>query len=236
MARNSQTIAAAAIAGLMLTSCATTGLTGKTSSAANPTLDTQAATPLDRYRAVTRELIGQLDLAQHPGGRMSETQKVAVTDQMRHWAEGDGTLRVDFPANDPADGNSARMAQSITAFLIGLGANADRVQIGRYPSDNPASPVRITFHGVEAVGPDCRKGWDSFSSTGSNRTTEHFGCAMAANLAAMISNPRDLDHPTNETPADAARRGVVFGKYRKGEATSAAKDEQASGNVSQAVK
>ena len=58
----------------------------------------------------------------------------------------------------------------------------------------------------------------------------------AANLAAMISNPRDLERPSPDTPADATRRGVTLAKYRKGEQTSAAKDEQASGNVSQAVK
>lgn len=227
---------ATALAGLVLSSCASPQVAPRTAAVPNPTLNAEAATPLDRYRAVAQAVEGELNLAPHPGGRLSETQKLAVTEEIRQWQDGDGRIQVDIPANQPADGDSVRMAQSVAAFLISLGASADRISLGRYDSKSVAGPVRIRYHGTEAIGPDCRKGWDNFSATGANKTTEHFGCAVAANLAAMVANPRDLMRPAPETAADASRRGVIFAKYRKGEPTSAAKDEQASGNVSQAVK
>ena len=105
-----------------------------------------------------------------------------------------------------------------------------------YDATSSGAPVKITYRTLVAVGPDCRKGWDDMAATGSNRNYGHFGCAASANLAAMIADPRDLQHPAAEDPSDATRRGVTLGKYRKGEQTSAAKDDQASGAVSSSVK
>ena len=74
------------------------------------------------------------------------------------------------------------------------------------------------------------------AATGQNRAYAHFGCADAANLAAMVADPHDLTRPKTETPYDATRRETVLGKYRKGELTSSQKDDQATGAISQAVK
>ena len=54
-------------------------------------------------------------------------------------------------------------------------------------------------------------------------------------MAAQIANPEDLIRPRDSTPADAGRRDTVLGKYRKGDVTASAKDEQATGVVSKAV-
>ena len=51
----------------------------------------------------------------------------------------------------------------------------------------------------------------------------------------MIANPRDLLSPAPMDPSDATRRDNVLGKYRRGEVTSSAKDEQATGNIKAAV-
>ena len=52
----------------------------------------------------------------------------------------------------------------------------------------------------------------------------------------MIANPGDLLAPRPTDPSDAARRDTVLGKYRQGETTSASKDDQASGTVSEVAK
>ena len=56
------------------------------------------------------------------------------------------------------------------------------------------------------------------------------------NVAVQVANPGDLRGPSATTPADAQRRGVVLDKYRKGETTASARDEQAAGDVSKVVK
>ena len=66
-------------------------------------------------------------------------------------------------------------------------------------------------------------------------TLPSFGCATAMNLAAQIANPGDLVGPHRMDPADTGRRGVVFSKYRNGEKTSAERNGDASGAISQAV-
>jgi pilus assembly protein CpaD len=58
---------------------------------------------------------------------------------------------------------------------------------------------------------------------------------VTANLAAQVANPEDLLGPRDETPIDSGRRATVLDKYRKGEVTSSAKDEQSNGVVSKAV-
>ncbi len=237
MARTTSKLLLALLAGLSLTACATMpGGPAKATAEPNPTLDKHAATPLDQYRAATRAVGGHLALAPHPGGQLSDAQKQALSDLQANSGISDGPVVILIAASEPNSGDSQSTANATAAVLTKLGVAANQIRFGRYEADGAPPTVRIIYQTVEAIGPDCRKGWDDFSATGSNRATGHFGCALAANLAAMIANPRDLDRPTQETPADATRRGVILAKYRKGEQTTAAKDEQASGNVSQAVK
>jgi DNA-binding NtrC family response regulator len=61
------------------------------------------------------------------------------------------------------------------------------------------------------------------------------GPFVAVNLAAMIANPSDLvgDQPTD--PADIARRGIMFSKYRQGVRTSSERNNDASGAISTVV-
>jgi pilus assembly protein CpaD len=70
---------------------------------------------------------------------------------------------------------------------------------------------------------------------GTGARSAPLGCAVAVNLAAMIANPSDLvgDQPTD--PADIARRGIMFSKYRQGVRTSSERNNDASGAISTVV-
>jgi len=81
--------------------------------------------------------------------------------------------------------------------------------------------VLVGFDTVRAVVPTCGTAWTNLARTGSNAGQANFGCAVNANLAAQIANPRDIVTPRTMTPADAGRRAVVFDAYRKGEQTAA---------------
>ena len=55
-------------------------------------------------------------------------------------------------------------------------------------------------------------------------------------MAAQVANPADLVRPADLAPADAQRRVYALDKYRKGEVTSSAADDQAKGVVSSVAK
>ena len=59
-----------------------------------------------------------------------------------------------------------------------------------------------------------------------------FGCSNQHNLAAMISEPRDLMTPRGMTPADATRRGTVINTYEKAQSTASAKSQDQNANLS----
>ncbi len=96
----------------------------------------------------------------------------------------------------------------------------------------PGAPLLASYDRFDAQGPNCSSGWGDLTATGHNSTFGHFGCAVTANVAAQIANPRDLIAPAVMTPGDNVRRAVVLDKYRRGEVTSSAKDDQADGKTS----
>jgi pilus assembly protein CpaD len=235
-------ITALAASALLLGACASGGgrhaaVPTRPTKAVNPTFDPKARTELDRYRAATRETDGELSLAQHPNGRLSDAQKSALISlaQANLGPEG-STFVIRTATGETNFGDAAQTARAAAEVMRSAGIAPSRILMDHFDAQGSGAPIKITYRTIEAVGPDCRKGWDDLSASGSNRVYGHFGCASTANLAAMIANPRDLQHPAADDPSDATRRGVVLGKYRKGEQTSTAKDEQASGAVSSSVK
>lgn len=99
----------------------------------------------------------------------------------------------------------------------------------------PADIVTINLTTYAARTYACNQGWENLTATGANRPYSNFGCAVTSNMAAMIADPRDLAHPQAPTPTDATRKSEILDKYRKGDVTSSAQDEQSKGNVSTAI-
>jgi pilus assembly protein CpaD len=106
---------------------------------------------------------------------------------------------------------------------------------GYDPGSAGPAPVVVGFERYQAAVPKCNRDWTSVTNTAENGVDPNFGCAVSANMAAMIANPEDIDHPATMTDIDAARREAVLSKYRAGATTSTAKDDQANGAVSTAV-
>jgi pilus assembly protein CpaD len=59
-----------------------------------------------------------------------------------------------------------------------------------------------------------------------------FGCSNQHNLAAMVSDPRDLITPRGMGPSDATRRETVIGTYEKAQSTAAQKSADQSATLS----
>jgi len=214
-------------AALALTACAS----GPTTAAgpASPTvLDSWAA----RVQVVAQP--DEIRLAPHPTG-MSGNQARALADFHARWVQAEGgVITVAAPVGTEGPG-AYRVSADARDFLVSQGAAPTQVQlIGYDPAGAPDAPIVVGFKRYVAVTPRCGD-WPSVTRTASNQPISNLGCAVAANMAAQVANPGDLVGARPMDPADAGRRTAVLGKYRAGEVTSTAKDEQASGAVSTAV-
>ena len=197
-------------------------------------LDPTPLNPTSRYSLQVEPGIERVALAVHDTG-LSANQTRALQDIAgRFHAEGAPVLRIEAPSGD--DPVASEMAWRIKGALEASGLSSYQVQVVTYVAPDPRAPVLVGFDTVRAVVPQCGTGWTSLTRTGSNAGYSNFGCAVNANLAAQIANPRDIVQPRTMTPADAGRRAVVFDHYRQGEQTAAPQEDLVSRTqVSRAV-
>jgi pilus assembly protein CpaD len=156
---------------------------------------------------------------------------------MAYQQEGHGSVIISRPSNGPDDISAMRAAADARAMMLAEGVDQNMIAEGTYDGTGARSaPLIISYRTYDAVVPNCPdiSHWD-FTDTWSNAALPSLGCAVAVNLAAMIANPSDLVGEQSMDPADTARRGIMFSKYRQGETTSASRNNDASGAISSAV-
>jgi pilus assembly protein CpaD len=212
------------------------GLAGCASAPTPDGFNKKPILPTENYSAKVVETPDQVALAVHVEG-VSAAQQAALAAFVDRWRSGGGGAVVLKTPTDAASADQARaMTYAVQSQLEMMGVPPDRIQLAAYVSGDPKTPVLVSFERASVTTPDCRGGWDNMTSTMSNEPYKHFGCALTANIAAQIADPRDLVNPPALAPGDNTRRQVVLGKYREGKTTASEKDDQASGAVSTAVK
>ncbi|MBO9707046.1 MAG: CpaD family pilus assembly protein [Caulobacter sp.] len=221
-------MAAAAVTVTGLAACASTA----PDPATTPRLDTQKWEQRVQVEAHPDEIL----LVPHAEG-LSLNQQQALDALLQRWLElGAREIVVSAPVGSAQADVAGRMAGFVRARLVGLGAPASAVRIVGYDATSaPNAPLKVGFLRHEAVVPRCGMNWENVTATAGNQAYENFGCAVAANMAAQTANAEDLLRPRDQTPPSASRRDTVINKYRKGETTASARDEQAVGAVSKAV-
>ena len=191
-------------------------------------------TPTSRFALQVEPGIDRVALAVHETG-LSENQALALRDMVNRFAsEGAQLLTVEAPSGD--DPLSSSAAWAIKSELESHGVPPYQVRLVTYVAPDPRAPVLVGFDTVRAAVPTCGTAWTNLGRTGANAGQANFGCAVNANLAAQIADPRDIVSPRAVQPGNAARRSVVFDKYRLGEQTSANREQMvADDRVSNAV-
>lgn len=177
-------------------------------------------------------------LALRPDG-LSGNQAEALQAFLERWmlAEG-GVIRLRAPQRPERPGEAAVITEAARDFLVARGAPAWRIETTTYDAKGAppqGAPLVVSFDRHQVITPLCGTDMGNLTRSMTNRPPANFGCAVTSNLAAQIANPRDLLNPRDMDPADTGRRTTVLGKYRDGQVTSSARDEQASGAVSRAV-
>ena len=221
------TAVAALAATLGLSACATDG--------AKPEV-AEARTSTEQFPIEVSRQPEEIRLAVHTQGLSSnqESATAMFVDGWRDAAGGEIVIQAPNGAGDPAVVH--RMVEATRYALNSYGVPREMVRVASYDGRGQAAIALVVgYERYVAQGPECGRSWSGLTRTSSNKVHENFGCAVTANMAAQIADPRDLMQPRHIDPADASRRGVVLDKYRKGEITGAVQDKQGSGVVSDAV-
>lgn len=184
---------------------------------------------------VTAELrIEPFDAAQRldEGGRSAVRGFAAA-----YQAEGHGAIVISRPESHERETAALRMANDARALMIAEGVDPAHIAEGPYNAYGSVSaPLVISYRTWEAVAPNCPDVSQlDMVWTGTNSSLPSLGCAVTANLAAMIADPSDLVGAQPMDPADSGRRSIVMSKYRNGEVTASARAPGASGAISSAV-
>ena len=204
-----------------LTLCAMTATIGL-SACAVPSASFQEAHLRNSIQVA--ESIERLELYTRPDGlELSARDKLAVAQFLDGYARsGDGPLYVSRPAN-ALSGLGTQQAESVIRGLMAQsGLNTNAVQRGEYASRPGApAPVLVSYRALRAIPADCRQA-GNLTDTYSNQARPNFGCFQSANLAAMVTDPRQLLEPYASGQPNAQRRQVIYDKYIQGETTAAA--------------
>lgn len=215
----------------LLLSLSATVVLGACATTATP--DAQPLTPLSRYSLRVEPGLDRIALAVHEDG-LSPSQQTALHDLAgRYLVSGVGRVRVEAPSGD--DPAAARQAWAVRSALQSSGLPADRIVVASYAAPDPRAPVLAGFETVRAVIPDCASEQGPMDGRFSNDSSRGLGCAINANLAAQIADPRDIVGHRPTSPADSGRAAVVFDNYRKGELTSAPQETLVEGRIARAV-
>jgi pilus assembly protein CpaD len=216
----------ALIAALGLTGCAT----GSKDASIGPVL------PTEHFAIEVDKQPQQIQLAVHRDG-VSQNQAAALAVFAQGWAgsaQSDITVRAPAQPSDPAA--TYRTANDIRDALIADGVAPSKVQIVGYEANaDPHAPILVAYDRYVAEVPRCGQSWGDLAQNVANQEDKNFGCAVTANMAAQIADPRDVLAPRTPGPSSANRRQAVMDHYVKGEVTSTAADNQANGAISQAV-
>lgn len=106
----------------------------------------------------------------------------------------------------PAGGGaSGRVASEVASLLTQMGMPAHMIKHATYPASS-SSPVQISYVRSYAKTEECGDWSENLADTSSNDSMLNHGCAIQANIAAMVVNPEVFVLPVPAAPATAASR------------------------------
>ena len=142
-----------------------------------------------------------------PGGSLAATEAARLDGWFRGLELGYGdTVSVDGMDAASARADVARVAGRY-GLLLGDGAPVTAGAI-------PPGAVRVVVSRTRAVVPNCPN-WSTASTPNySNELASNFGCAVNANLAAMVANPSDLISGREAATNDATVSNKAIEMYR----------------------
>jgi pilus assembly protein CpaD len=174
-----------------------------------------------------------------------ETVRVAFSDDSARLSPEDGTKLASFvedylsrgdgaiSVSAPKGPDSSAALSYFGEHLAQMGVPRSRILVGTHDGSDGDTHVEIGYIVYGAKTDPCGNWTEDARDTAQNLPMPDFGCSNQHNLAAMVSDPRDLIAPRGMSPADATRRGTVIGTYEKAQSTASQKSQDQSANLSQ---
>lgn len=131
---------------------------------------------------------------------------------------GNGSVSVSVPEGP----SSAAAIKYFGDRLAEMGVPHSEILVGTRQIENGDPRIKLGYIAYTAGTSPCGD-WPNATITYSNRPMPNLGCATQHNLAAMVTDPRDLSAPRTMGPADATRRSDVMQKYESGQSTASQK-------------
>ena len=144
-----------------------------------------------------------------------------------------GPVEIDIKGWQNSTPTREYWAGKVSDVLAEMGVQS-LIALQTHPKPGQGSNVQVnlSYSSITPTPPQCAKFSRGLEENGDNDFWENFGCAEQNNLAAMISNPRELVHPAEMGSADTERRRDALGKYRQGLISGSQRSAGESGVVS----
>ena len=117
-------------------------------------------------------------------------------------------------------GKSARVAQEVAGLLVQNGVSRDMIRMSTYPA-GASAPVQVSYVKAYAQTRPCGDWSQDATTSGSNMAMPNHGCAVQANIAAMIANPENLVAPAPSSLATGTSAVQAINGMSTGSTTSA---------------
>lgn len=100
-------------------------------------------------------------------------------------------------------GRSSRVASEIASLMVQQGVPRSSIRFATYPG-NASAPVRLSYVSSYGTSLKCGQWREDATETESNMMSPNHGCAVQANIAAMVADPSTLNVPAATDPIVAA--------------------------------
>lgn len=194
-----------------------------------------APLPQDAHPITVRESRSTMEIpVQATRFELSLDEKAALRDMGREYLDaGRGPIVIAMPIGGGNDQAAVAVGARAREELYKMGIDYTAIRGSAYDAAGRVdAPLVVMVDRYVAEGPECHRVWPNSARTFGGENTYNFGCAMQANLAAVVTDPADLLGPRDQTPPDAGRRSTAIGRYRAGESTVTTRDDSESASVS----
>jgi pilus assembly protein CpaD len=197
-----------------------------------------APTSADRFEPTAEQIVSRIEIPVAPGqmalAGADRAQLHAFAGQYLRF--GHGPLVLETPSGAANSEAASMLAADARRALAEAGVSYAAIAGGTQHTGGENRPILVSFSRFEARATECAPLWEQdLGHQSNNQPWESFGCATNFNLASMVEDPADLNHPRDEDPRDSGRRDTVMDAYREGEQTHAERSNDERITISNAV-
>ncbi|MGH6876020.1 MAG: CpaD family pilus assembly protein [Rhizomicrobium sp.] len=143
-------------------------------------------------------------------------------------SRGDGAISISAPRGPDSSAEIAYFGEQ----LAHMGVPRTRILVGTHDTAAGDTRVEIGYIVYGARTDPCGNWSVDAGDTANNLPMPDFGCSVQHNIAAMVSDPRDLVAPRGMDAGDATRRETVVGTYEKAQSTASQQSSKQSATLS----